>query len=154
MITLNPKVKDALIKIDFLTRYEKLSGYFNADRTPTENRLIYIDGEEVMEMIKNLGYSPQFDIKEKFYYKKKKKIGEYVFGVHIILRDGIVNLVWIVEENGILLLGAPWGTYSRRLIDVNYRIKKPVIETYEDLEDILKITFGMYEDFKHALTQP
>ena len=153
MITLNPKVKDALIKIDFLTRYEKLSGYFNADRTPTENRLIYIDGEEVMEMIKNLGYSPQFDIKEKF-YKIEEQIGEYVFGVHIILRDGIVNLVWIVEENGILLLGAPWGTYSRRLIDVNYRIKKPVIETYEDLEDILKITFGMYEDFKHALTQP
>ena len=29
--------------------------------------VIYIDGEEVMEMIKNLGYSPQFDIKEKFY---------------------------------------------------------------------------------------
>ena len=54
MITLNPKVKDALIKIDFITRYEKLSSYFNADRTPTENRLIYIDGEEVMEMIKCL----------------------------------------------------------------------------------------------------
>ena len=84
MITLNPKVKDALIKIDFLTRYEKLSGYFNADRTPTENRLIYIDGEEVMEMIKNLGYSPQFDIKEKFYSIEEEKIGEYVFGVHII----------------------------------------------------------------------
>ena len=154
MITLNPKVKDALIKIDFITRYEKLSSYFNADRTPTENRLIYIDGEEVMEMIKNLGYSPQFDIKEKFYKIEEEKIGEYVFGVHIILREGIVDLVWVVKEHGILLLGAPWGTYSRRLIDVNYRIKKPVIETYADLEDILKITFGMYEDFKHAVTQP
>lgn len=154
MITLNPKVKDALIKIDFITRYEKLSSYFNADRTPTENRLIYIDGEEVMEMIKNLGYSPQFDIKEKFYKIEEEKIGEYVFGVHIILWEGIVDLVWVVKEHGILLLGAPWGTYSRRLIDVNYRIKKPVIETYADLEDILKITFGMYEDFKHALTQP
>ena len=134
MITLNPKVKDALIKIDFLTRYEKLSGYFNADRTPTENRLIYIDGEEVMEMIKCLGYSPQFDIKEKF-YKIEEQIGEYVFGVHIILWEGIVDLVWVVKENGILLLGAPWGTYSRRLIDVNYRIKKPVFGTYEDLEE-------------------
>ena len=70
------------------------------------------------------------------------------------MREGIVDLVWVVEDNGTLLLGAPWGAYSRRLIDVNYRIKKPVIEAYEDLEDILKITFGMYEDFKHALTQP
>ena len=154
MITLNPKVKDALIKIDFITRYEKLSSYFNADRTPTEDRLFHVDGEEVMEMIRNLGYSPQFDTKEKFYKIEEEKIGEYVFGVHIILWQGIVDLVWVVKENGILLLGAPWGTYSRRLIDVNYRIKKPVIEAYEDLEDILKITFGMYEDFKNALTQP
>ena len=75
-------MKDALIKIDFLTRYEKLSGYFNADRTPTENRLIYIDGEEVMEMIKNLGYSPQFDIKEKFYSIEEEK-SENMFLVSI-----------------------------------------------------------------------
>ena len=47
---------------------------------------------------------------------------------------------------------ASWGTYSRRLIDNNYRIKKPIIGTYEDLEEILKITFKMYEDFKSTLT--
>lgn len=150
MITLNPKVKDALVKIDFITRYEKLSNHFNAERTPAEDRLIYIDGEEVMGMIKDLGYSPQFDAKEKFYKIKEEHIGDFVFGVHIILWEGTVDLVWVVKENGILLLGAPWGTYSRRLIDVNYRIKKPVFGTYEDLEDILKITFSMYEDFKNA----
>ena len=153
MITLNPKVKEALEKIDFITRYENLSSHFSADRTPIENRIIYIDGEEVMEMIKNLGYSPQFNAKEKFYKIKEERIGKFVFGVHIILWDGIVDLVWIVKENGVLLLGAPWGTYSRRLVDVNYRIKKPVFGTYEDLEDILKITFRMYEDFKNAFTQ-
>ncbi|EOS33249.1 hypothetical protein C804_02243 [Lachnospiraceae bacterium A4] len=43
------------------------------------------------------------------------------------------------------------SVYSRRLIDVNYWIKKPVFGTYEDLEDILKTAFGMYEDFKTAL---
>ena len=151
MITLNPKVKDALIKIDFITRYEKLSSYFNADRTPTENHLIYIDGEEVMEMIKCLGYSPQFDTKEKFYKIEEEHIEKYSFGIHIILRDGRVELVWAVKENGALLLGAPWGTYSRRLIDANYRIKPPVFGTYEELEAILKIVFEMYEDFKNAL---
>ena len=69
----------------------------------------------------------------------------------IILRYGIAELVWVVEEGGVLLLGAPWSTYSRRLIDVNYRIKNPVFGTYEDLEEILKIVFEMYEDFKRAL---
>lgn len=49
-------------------------------------------------------------------------------------------------------LGLLGETYSRRLIDNNYRIKKPIIGTYEDLEEILKITFKMYEDFKSTLT--
>lgn len=65
----------------------------------------------------------------------------------------MTDMLWVVKENGELLLGAPWSTYSRRLIDANYRIKKPVFGTYEDLEDILKVAFGMYEDFKKALMQ-
>ena len=39
------------------------------------------------------------------------------------------------------------ATFKNR---INYRIKKPVFGTYEDLEDILKTAFGMYEDFKLA----
>ena len=47
MIELNSKINDALIKIDFIKRYEELSNKFNAERTPSSNRLVYIDGEEV-----------------------------------------------------------------------------------------------------------
>jgi len=153
MITLHPKVKNALLKIDFIPRYEKLSSRFNADRTPTNDRLIYIVGEEVMEMIQDLGYSPQFHPKEKFYKIEEEHYGKLVFSVHIILWMGTVDFVWIVKENGVLLLGSPWSIYPRQLVNVNYRIKKPVFGTYEDLEDILKITFGMYEDFKKAFMQ-
>lgn len=150
MTELNPKIKDTLIKIDFIKRYEELSAQFSSDRVPADERLIYIDGEEVKEMISELGYFPRFDVKEKFYKIKEEQIGEFCFGVHIILRYGIVELVWAVKENGTLLLGSPWGTYSKRLIDASYRIKPPVFGTYEDLEDILKITFEMYEDFKRT----
>lgn len=152
MIELNSKIKDALTKIEFVKRYEELSNKFNAERTPSSNRLIYIDGEEVMETIRDFGYSPLFDVKEKFYKIKEEQIGEYTFGVHVILQDGMVDLVWVVRDNEELLLGAPWGTYSRRLIDSSYRIKKPIIGTYEDLEEIFKISFKMYEDFKRILT--
>ena len=151
MAGMNPKIKDALLKINFVERYETLSAQFSVARTPANERLIYIDGEEVMEMIRAAGYSPQFNTKEKFYKIEEEHIGNYSFGVHIILRNGIVDLVWVVREGGVLLLGSPWGTYSRRLIDANYRIKKPVFGTYTDLETILKITFAMYEDFKRAL---
>ena len=152
MIELNTKIKDALIKIDFIKQYEKLSNKFNAERTPSSNRLVYIDGEEVMEIIQDLGYSPLFEKREKFYKIKEEQIGKLITGVHIILQDWMVDLVWVVRENGELLLGAPWGTYSKRLIDSSYRINKPIFGTYEDLEEILKISFEMYENFKIALT--
>ena len=76
MIELNSKIKEALIEIDFIKRYEEVSNKFNAERTPSKSRLVYIDGEEVMEIIQDLGYSPLFDSKEKLleYIAKKDSI--------------------------------------------------------------------------------
>jgi hypothetical protein len=151
MIELDSKIKEALTKLDFVGRYRTLSDNFNSERIPLNNRLIYIDGEEIMEMIRKLGYSPQFDTKEKFYKIREEQVENYTIGMHVILRDGMVDLVWVVKENGKLLLGAPWGTYSRRLVDSSCRIKKPVFGSYEDLDEILKTAFSMYEDFKKIL---
>nr|WP_302020324.1 hypothetical protein [uncultured Acetatifactor sp.] len=86
-----------------------------------------------MSIIRDLGYSPMFHSKERFHKITEEQAGAFTFGFHIILRDGMADFVWVVRENG-----EPWSIYSRRLIDVNYRIKKPVFGTYEDLEDILK----------------
>ena len=44
-----------------------------------------------------------FDVKEKFYKIKEEQIGKITLEVHIILRYGMVDLVWIVRENGELL---------------------------------------------------
>ena len=112
MTELNPKIKGALIKKNFIKRYEDLSNKFNAQKTPPSERLVYIDGEEVMEMIHDLGYSPLFDAKEKFYKIQEEQVGIFNFGVHIILQGGLVDLVWIVKNNSELLLGAPWSAYS------------------------------------------
>jgi len=51
MIELSHKIKEALIKIDFIKRYEEISKKYNVDRTPSSKRLVYLDGEEVMEII-------------------------------------------------------------------------------------------------------
>lgn len=153
MKELNDKVRRALINMDFIKRYEELSNRFSSERTPSNERLEYVDCDEVIDMLLGLGYTSRFVKKEKFFQIKEEQIGTVTSGFHIILRDGMADLVWVVRENGELLLGEPWGIYSRRLIDANYRIKKPVFRTYEDLEDILKVAFGMYEDFKKALMQ-
>lgn len=148
---LNSKIKRALQEIDFVNRYEKIAEEYNANRTPSNDRLVHIDGGEVMETIASLGYQPSFDAKEKFYKIKEEKNGEFIFGFHIILRDGNVDLVWIVKENKELLLGLPWSLYSRLLINPDYKISYPVIGSYEDIDDILEKAFTMFEEFKQVL---
>ena len=150
---MNDKVKHALINMDFIKRYEELCSRFSSERTPLNERLEYVDRDEVIEILLDFGYTSRFYKKEKFFKIKEEQIGTFTFGFHIILRDGRADLVWVVRENGELLLGSPLGIYGRKLIDVNYRIKKPVFGTYEDLEDIFKAAFDMYEDFKKVLIQ-
>lgn len=104
-----------------------------------------------MDTIRDLGYDSKFDSREKFYKLKEEKIGNYVFGFHISLYDGTVELIWVVKENDKVLLGSPWGTYAKRLIDSSYIIKKPIIGDYDDLECVLREAFIMFEDFKKAI---
>lgn len=67
MTELHFKVKNALLKMDFIRRYEELSGHFSSERTPSDERLVYVERDEVMSIIRDLGYSPMFHSKEKFY---------------------------------------------------------------------------------------
>ena len=47
----------------------------------------------------------------------------------------------------------PWGIYSRLMIDPDYRIKMPNFSDYDELEDILKTAFKIYEDFKQVFLE-
>ena len=50
-----------------------------------------------------------------------------------------------------LLLGLPLGEYSRLLIRPDYRIKKPVFGTYEDLDEILRRELELFGEFCRAI---
>ena len=43
--------------MDFIKRYEELSAYFSSERTPPNERLEYVDRDEVMEMLLGFGYT-------------------------------------------------------------------------------------------------
>lgn len=145
------RIKEALKKMNFVERYEKLAKTFDEVRTPSNEMLENHDGEEVIETIQELGYVAIFDSKEKFFKTKDEKIGDFSFRVHIILRYGIADFVWVVNEGKKLIWGYPFSMYPSILISPEYLISKPVFGTYEDLDEILKITFEMFEDFKTAL---
>ena len=152
-MALDPRIIEAFKKIDFVKRYEELSNTFNEEKTPDEKILEKTETKKVKEIIQNLGYQCQFNSKERFYKIKDEQIGDFSFRVHISLRYGLVELIWVASESGNLLMGAPWIVYARELKDdIRYSIRRPVIGSYGDLEEILKISFEMYEDFKRALT--
>ena len=151
MIELRPKIKKALLDIDFVNKYEQISKCFNDKRTPSNERLRYFDGEIIIENISQNGYMVVFEPKEKYFKIKEVQMKDYTFSANIILDNGMVDLVWIVKENGNLILGLPIGEYSRLLIAPNYRIKKPIFGTYEDLDEIFESCFKIFEEFKIAL---
>lgn len=145
---LNSKIKEALIKMDFVNKYEELSNEYNLERTPQEKWLKNVDQDKVFEIIEKLGYKPKYVRKEHFYKIEEEKVGNFTFGFHIDFRWGSVDWGWIVREGDELLLGSPWSIYSRLLIDPDYKIDYPLFGTYEDLEEIFKRGFAMYEEFK------
>ena len=148
---LNSIIKQALLDIDFIERYQRLSDEYSAEKVPSEERLVYVDGDEVFEMLSKLGYESSFDSREKFFKIKEEQFGKYKFEFHISLRDGNAELIWVVREGDTVILGLPWGIYSRLMIDPDYRIKRPFYGTYDDLENILVVAFEMYKDFKKAI---
>lgn len=147
---LNPIVKEALVVTNFVDRYQKLSDEYSYDKVPSEQRLNKVDKSEIFKILSKFGFESSYDSHERFFKIKEEKIGKYIFGFHIILR-GYVDLIWVVKEDDNVLLGSPWGTYSRRLISLDYKIKHPFYGSYDDVERILSIAFEMYRDFKNAV---
>ena len=93
---LNLIVKQVLLDIDFINRYETLSKEYSPEKLRNKTPLKYLDGELVMDMISEAGYIPGFDPKEKF-FKFYEKIEDYRFGLHIVLYTGTVELIWAVN---------------------------------------------------------
>lgn len=152
-LKLHPRIKTALQAMEFVPRYEALSKRFDAERTPLQERLRYLDGEIVLETLAKLGCAADFDAREKFFRLRERRVEELTFGANLILTGGMVDFVWVVREGGRLLLGLPLGEYARLLIRPEYRIKKPIFGTYEDLEEILRDGLRLFEDFQRALLE-
>ena len=148
---LDSRVEQALQAINFVERYKELSDKFSLDRTPKDKRLNIITGELVFDVFEDLGYRAKFDGREKFFYIEPIKENGYTFGFHISIFKGLVELIWIVRDSqNKVILGTRLIEFSRRLISPDYRIMDPVISNYDDFENVMKIAFEMYEDFKQA----
>ena len=147
---LDTRIKQALIEINFIERYEKLSTYYSQKRTPKGQELDYFDGDFLMEIVELLGYKAQYDKRERFFHIDLEEIGHFRFGFHFAFERGRLELIWVIFEGDKAIMGSPFASYAKWLISRDYIILDPVISDYVDFRDVMKIAFEMYEDFKQA----
>lgn len=144
---MNNKEYEIYKKISFIERYEKLSVKFHS-----ENEFKY-SNEEVIKIIAKIGYSILY-VKKYNFFKFEEKIENYKFYFHFSLKYGLAELIIGTTnlKTDIFITG---GSFGNLYEDVKYfetkkelKVYKPSFKNYQDLEEILKEAFSIYEDFK------
>lgn len=148
---LNSKEYQVYKNIDFVKRYESLSKSFQY-----EDRLEYAN-DEVLNLITKRGYKAKY-LKSDNFFKVEEKVNGIKFYLNICLKYSNAELIIGATDisNGQFITGSVFSRLYKQIkfaegVDLEENIKMPKFRTYEDLEEILKETFSIYEDFKAEL---
>ena len=139
-------------KIHLYDRYSYISNQYRY-----EDKLKDYSNDKIIEIVKELGYSAKYRKKEKFF-----QIIEIIDGIkfyfHFSLEYGMVEVIIFWEyENNKDLSGGGLLSVVCKLIEIAKNeekegyIKKARFRNYEDLKNILREYFLIYEDLKISL---
>ena len=145
-MSIDIRLKKVLQKINFGKRYLEICNKYS-DR---ENNIKDKSLKEIGELLNNINVSFSFSKKECF-FKIKEKIVAYDFQFNIIPYTGALQFVWDIKVNKIRLkLGwGMWENIVEEIESIDFEIKpRPYYSNYEELEEILREAFAIYEDFK------
>ena len=136
-------------KINLYERHSNISNQYRFEET-FEN----YSNDEVIEIVKELGYSVKYRKKEKF-FQMIETINEMKFYFHFSLKYGLVEIImyWECINNKDIWGGGTFAGICKKIeIAKNEEkegyIKKARFRNYEDLKNILREYFLIYEDLK------
>lgn len=145
---LKPEIKEVLEKINFLERSKNMSKRFNES---LEDCLRNYDVNKVIHLFNRLGYDAEYDGREEFFKTAfVDNSPNYKIWFNISLKYGIAEFIWVAYHQNEVRTGSPWSIYVR-FLGPDEKFKKPTFGSYEELEELLKEAFLMYEDFKREL---
>lgn len=145
---IDERVKPILEKVNFIDRYRKLSQQYEDN----DYRMEKFSYDQVIEIMSDLGYEVSYDRKENFFKLLENNQGLET-QLNINLKYGSVELILgVVKDNERYTVGGPFGMIAR-LMGESERIKKPVFSNYDQLREVLKDSFQLYEDVKKNLMQ-
>ncbi|OAK02585.1 hypothetical protein A6279_28460, partial [Bacillus wiedmannii] len=110
------------------------------------------ENEKAIEIFESLGYKARFMKKENFFIVGEVKNKDiYTFRFNISLKYGLVEFIWSARHNGEVRVGNSWDMFVKVLSNGSERLPAVCFHSYEELKEIMKIAFEMYEDFKREL---
>ena len=149
---LSKKELEIFEKINLYERHSNISNQYRFEET-FEN----YSNDEVIKIVKELGYSAKYKKKEKF-FQIIETIDGIKFYFHFSLEYGMVEVIIFWEyENNKDLSGGGLLSVVCKLIEIAKNeekegyIKKARFRNYEDLKNILREYFLIYEDLKISL---
>ena len=149
---LSKKELEIFEKINLYERHSNISNQYRFEET-FEN----YSNDEVIKIVKELGYSAKYKKKENF-FQIIETINEMKFYFHFSLKYGLVEIIiyWECINNKDIWGGGTFAGICKKIeIAKNEEkegyIKKARFRNYEDLKNILREYFLIYEDLKISL---
>ena len=146
---LSKKELEIFEKIDLYERHSNISNQYRFEET-FEN----YSNEKVIEIVKELGYTAKYRRKENF-FQIIETTSKIKFYFHFSLKYGLVEIIiyWEYKKNKDVWGGGDFAGLCK-LIEISRGeemegyIRKPCFRNYEDLKNILREYFLIYEDLK------
>lgn len=135
-------------KINLYDRYSYISSQYRY-----EDKLKDYSNDKTIEIVKELGYSAKYRKREKF-FQIIETINEMKFYFHFSLEYGMVEIIMgMMNKNKKHIIGGAFSWLCKKIkVTENEEIKDNVkyarFRNYEDLKNILREYFLIYEDLK------
>ena len=145
---LSKKELEIFEKINLYDRYRDINNLYRFEET-FEN----YSNDEVIKIVKELGYSAKYRKKEKF-FQIIETINEMKFYFHFSLEYGMVEIIMgMMNKNKKNIIGGLVSNICKKIEIVKNEekegyIKDACFRNYEDLKNILREYFLIYENFK------
>ncbi|PGQ02642.1 hypothetical protein, partial [Bacillus cereus] len=118
----------------------------------SENTFENYENEKVFEVFETLGYKARYNKKADFFIVGEvKNKDSYAFRFNISLKYGVAELIWEAWHNDEVRVGDPWDVFIRLLSNDMGKVPMLYFHSYDELKEIMKFAFEMYEDFKREL---
>ena len=138
-------------KINLYERHSNISNQYRF-----EDKLKDYSNDKIIEIVKELGYSAKYRKKEKF-FQIIETINEMKFYFHFSLEYGMVEIIMgMMNKNKKNIIGGLVPNICKKIEIVKNEekegyIKDACFRNYEDLKNILREYFLIYEDLKISL---